>query len=339
MTRSLDIIFPQAGQVALVEREVGPPGGGQVLCRTESSLISTGTETLCLRGERDPDTNWSEFIRFPFDPGYSAVGRVIAVGPDVDGFAVGDRVSALVSHRQYFTLDCEQATLIPPDITSEDAAWTTLACVTQLGIRRAALQLGEAVGVIGLGILGQLVVQYLALSGARQIVAIDLSTQRLELARRHGATDSVLLDAAAAREHVQAITSGKMLDVVFDVTGHPAVLAPATRLLRKLGRVILLGDTTTPARQHLGPRVVADSISIMGIHGSMYPAEPSAYHPWTFQAMAELFFTYLAQGRMAVADLVTLRCDPRMAPSVYTQLLTDRSAIGGVLFDWGQLAP
>ena len=47
-----------------------------------------------------------------------------------------------------------------------------------------------------------------------------------------------------------------MADVVFDITGHPAVLAPASLLLRKLGRLVLLGDSPTPSLQNLGPRIV-----------------------------------------------------------------------------------
>ncbi len=129
-----------------------------------------------------------------------------------------------------------------------------------------------------------------------------------------------------------------MLDIVYDVTGNPAVLAAATQLVRPLGRVILLGDTPTPSLQQIGPRVVADSISIMGIHGTMHPAQVSAYAPWTFRAMADLFFTYLIQGRMRVSDLVTMRCDPREAPALYGQLLADRQSIGGVLFDWSVLS-
>src|SRR5207253_943239 len=82
------------------------------------------------------------------------------------------------------------------------------------------------------------------------------------------------------------ITDGRMLDVVFDVTGHPAVLAPCTRLLRKLGRLVLLGDTPTPSRQGMGPRVLTDSLSILAIHALMRPDVASEFDPWTAGAMA-----------------------------------------------------
>jgi threonine dehydrogenase-like Zn-dependent dehydrogenase len=142
------------------------------------------------------------------------------------------------------------------------------------------------------------------------------------------------LSAADARGEVERITGGRMLDVVFDVTGHPAVLAPCTRLLRKLGRAVLLGDTPTPSRQGMGPRVLADSLSILAIHALMRPEVASEFNPWTAEEMTALFFDYLRQGRMRVADLVTHRHDPADAPSVYAGLVRDRSTAIGVLFDW-----
>jgi threonine dehydrogenase-like Zn-dependent dehydrogenase len=194
--------------------------------------------------------------------------------------------------------------------------------------------LGEDAGIVGLGILGQLVVQYLALSGARRIVAIDPAQGRLEMARSHGATHTLALDVRKARLAVDALTGGKMLDAVFDITGHPSVLAQCVPLLRKLGRVVLLGDTPTPTQQFLGPGVVSDSIAILGIHGTMAPDVATVFNPWTAREMVALFFDYLMQGRMRVADLVTHRYSPLDAREVYARLMQDRSFATGVVFDW-----
>jgi threonine dehydrogenase-like Zn-dependent dehydrogenase len=53
--------------------------------------------------------------------------------------------------------------------------------------------------------------------------------------------------------------------------------------------------------------------------------------------MVSLFFDYLSQGRMRVADLVTHRVSPLEAPQVYEMLRRDRSAAIGVIFDWSLL--
>jgi 2-desacetyl-2-hydroxyethyl bacteriochlorophyllide A dehydrogenase len=335
--KSVNIVFPGPNQVETREEPVAAPGPGELLCEAEASLISTGTETHCLRGVFDPGTNWADWVRYPFYPGYSMSARVAAIGEGVQGFQVGDRIAAPAPHRQRFSLASGLAIRAPQGIDADTACWMLLSVTTQLGVRRAALELGESVGVIGLGLLGQLVVQYLSVSGARRIVAIDTLQSRLDLARAHGATHTLALDAASAREPIQALTGGQMLDVVFEITGHPAVLAPAIQLVRKLGRVVLLGDTPTPSQQMLGPGVVSNSVAILGIHGSQTPATATEYSQWTREAIASLFFDYVLQERMRVNDLITHRFSPLEAAHVYHMLLTDRASLMGVVFDWSRL--
>jgi threonine dehydrogenase-like Zn-dependent dehydrogenase len=201
-----------------------------------------------------------------------------------------------------------------------------------------ALELGESVAVVGLGALGQLVVRYLSLLGARRVVAIDTTASRLELARAGGATDTIEADAATAVEIVRELTEGRMLDAAFDVTGHPAVLAPTTGLVHALGRVVLLGDTPTPSRQPLGPRIVADSITITGVHASSAPEVATLRDPWTQAAMAGLFYDLVSSGRMDVDSLTTHRFAPEQAAEVYDALRHDRASHLGVFLDWTGVA-
>lgn len=335
--KSLYVVFPEKEKIEIREETIAPPKHGEVLCAAEKSLVSIGTETACLRGVFEPGTNWAEWVKYPFRPGYSMAARVIAVGQGVTSLKEGDRLATWVEHQQFFKIQPHQAHLVPEGLSNDEAPWAILACTTQLGVRRAELQLGETVGVIGLGLLGQLVTQYLAVAGARRVIAIDPLPGRLELAKAHGATHTLALDAAGARPEIEKITNGRMLDVVFDITGHPAVLAPAIQLLRRLGRVVLLGDSPTPSQQHLGPGVVSNSIAILGVHGTASPEQATDFSPWSAPEMAALFFDYLRQGRMRVADLITHRYSPLDAPQVYANLRQDRSAAMGVIFDWGLL--
>lgn len=332
--KSSYIVFPEPNKVSVAEEEITPPERGEILCQTERSLISIGTETYCLRGVFDPGTNWASWTQYPFRPGYSMAARVMAVGQDVQGVREGDRIVAWVEHQQYFKIQADEVFPVPDGISAEEATWATLATTTQLGVRRAQLQLGESVGVVGVGMLGQLVVQYLVASGCRRIVAMDMVQKRLDSARAHGATDTLALDVESARAEVESLTGGKMLDAVWDITGNPNVLAPATRLLRRLGRLVLLGDTPTPTQQHLGPGILSNSIAILGIHGSARPMDGSDFYPWGAREMVSLFFDYLLQKRMRVADLITHHVSPQQAPEVYGMLQRDRSAAIGVIFDW-----
>jgi 2-desacetyl-2-hydroxyethyl bacteriochlorophyllide A dehydrogenase len=347
--KSKYVVYPKAGEIDVWEEEITPPEPGEILCAAEKSLISIGTELHCLRGEFDPGTNWYDWVKYPFRPGYSMVGRVIAVGSSVKNMKEGDRVATYDFHQQYFKVklyDVEKrydvpigigVYVVPDDISSEDATWRSLAVTTQNALRRATFQFGETSCVVGLGILGQLVTQYLAAAGARRIIVIDPVASRLELAKKHGATHTLQIDVKDALEPMSEMTNGWLCDVVFDVTGHPATLAPCVQLVRRMGRLVLLGDTPKPTQQVLGPGVVYKSIAILGIHGYAVPEKTTEFTPWTVEEMSTLFFNYLSRGKMNVSDLVTHRYSPLQAPEVYKKLLTDRSSDVGVILDWTML--
>ena len=246
---STNIVFPAARSVVLEKEPVPELRPGEVLCRARKSLLSIGTETFCLKGDRDPGTYWEEYIRYPFHPGYSMAAEVIDVAEGVSRWKIGARVTSLHAHRQFFVADEGDLFAVPDDISDVEATWASLARTTQLAVRRAELRLGETAVVVGLGILGQLVTQYLNLSGMRRIIVVDPSQPRAALARNGGATHVIPGTAEEARAEVEAITGGNMADVVFEITGHPSVLSPATLLLRKLGRLVLLGDSPKPSLQ------------------------------------------------------------------------------------------
>jgi threonine dehydrogenase-like Zn-dependent dehydrogenase len=212
-----------------------------------------------------------------------------------------------------------------------------MATIAQNGVRRAEHRLGDAVAVIGLGLLGQLVVQYVRLLGARQVIAIDTAERRLQMARTHGATTTLALNVAQAREEVLALTEGMGVEVVYDVTGVAAVFGPALRLLRRFGRLVLLGDTGSPSDQHLVGEVIMKGLQIIGAHDSNSPPVSTDHTYWSSLRMADLFFAYLLRGDMRVSDLITHRYIPQDAPEAYRMLREERASAMGVIFDWTQL--
>ena len=334
MVESTYIYYPAANEIAVGADEVASPGEGQILCRAEASLISIGTESYCLRGVFDPGTNWANWVSYPFRPGYSMVARVVALGDGVNPAWEGRRVLLSAPHQQYTLTTPDRAHPIPEGVSAEEAAWGPLAATTQLAVRRAELALGEMVGVVGLGMLGQLVTQYLHVAGARRIIAIDMEQGRLDRAATHGATDIICATAEDARPIVQELTGGRMLDAVWDVTGHPAVLSQCVQLVRRLGRVVLTGDTPNPTQQYLGPGVLSNAIGILGIHSTAVAPSYSEFSPWPQEEIVGLFYDYVLQGRMRVSDLITHRHAPAEAPDVYRRLQTERASSIGVIFDW-----
>ena len=346
---SLDILFLAKDTVNVREQPVPEVRAGEILVRFQRSLISTGTECICLQRNFAPGSHWDTWVKYPFRPGYSAVGVVIEAGDfvkggdfvkdaaDVPTVAVGDRVALPVKHGQYAVANESRAVKVPESVSTDAAAWFYLACIAQNAVRRAEHRLGDDVVVIGAGILGQLVVQFVRLLGANRIVVIDTAPARLALAAAHGATHTLTVASGDAEDAVSSITDGRLADVVYDITGNAAVLPTALPLARRFGKVLLLGDTGTPSDQRLTGDIIRRGVTLIGAHSSNPPPAATDYAHWTHEHMTKLFFTYLERGQMQVEDLITHRFDPREAAAAYAMLTKDRSQALGVLFDWTRL--
>ncbi|HTW15348.1 MAG TPA: Zn-dependent alcohol dehydrogenase [Nocardioides sp.] len=131
---------------------------------------------------------------------------------------------------------------IPEEVPAEVACLLGCGVMTGVGsaINGARIRPGETVAVIGCGGVGLNVVQGARLAGAGQIVAVDLSAAKLDLARRFGATHVVDGSAPDAVTDVRELTAGGA-DHVFDVVGVPATLADALRMLRAGRTAYLVG--------------------------------------------------------------------------------------------------
>jgi 2-desacetyl-2-hydroxyethyl bacteriochlorophyllide A dehydrogenase len=300
------------------------------------SLISTGTEGICLGRLFEPDSHWDHWVKYPFYPGYNMAGVVREVGAGVSDWKPGDRVAARTGHRLYNITNVEGARLakIPDAVSDETACWFGMASIAQTGVRAASHKLGDSVVIIGMGLLGQLVTQFVRLMGAREIIAIDTSEPRLQMAKAHGATQTLAMGVAEAHDAVWELTSGRGADVVYDITGHPAVFAPALGLARRFGELLLLGDAGSPSEQRLTSDVILRGVRIIGAHDGHPPVVATDDNYWSVLHMTELFFTYLQREQMRLDDLITHRYKPEQASEAYEMLMTNRSAAMGVVFDW-----
>ncbi|MCC7205331.1 MAG: zinc-binding alcohol dehydrogenase [Phycisphaeraceae bacterium] len=307
------------------------------MVQTTCSLISTGTECICLRGQFEPGTSYAGWVKYPFQPGYSLVGRVLKVGSNVKDFREGDRITCPAKHGQYALTNAGQARPIPDGVSDEEASWATLAYITQHGFRKAKLRLGETVVVVGVGMLGQLIVQYARTAGAGEVIAVDTAASRLAMAAAHGATATIQKPVAETVDDIKRINAGRLADVVFDMTGHPDVFAAALRLPRRFGKMVLIGDVASPAQQRMAQDLIMRDITLVGSHATNPVPSPSdwAGH-WSQNNMVSLFFRLLLRGQMRVVDLVTHRFDPQDAAGAFELLMQRRSEAMGVAFSWAK---
>ena len=316
------IVFRGQNEIALEAFEPPVAGPGEVRLRTLRTLISAGTEGIVLHRRFAPDTHWDRWVRYPFFPGYCAVSVVEAVGPGVEGFAVGDRVASRTGHASVAVVAADRAFAVPAGARTEDLPWFALAKIALVGARAAEFRLEDGVLIIGAGPIGQMALRW-ALAAGTRAVALDPLAPRVEHSARGGASATVALPAAGAREAVIGAL-GEAPRVVIDTTGHPAVFAAALGLVADRGRVVVLGDAPAPAEQRLTSDVITRGLTIVGAHDVHLPETAGSYAP---------FFDLLARGRFPLGGLTTHVFRPEEFGKAYALVTTTGDAMG-VAFDW-----
>src|SRR5689334_16502366 len=139
------IIFAAKDKVEVVEEPLDQPKPGELQIETQRTLISTGTELICLGQKFAPGTNWEAWVKYPFRSGYLNAGRVIGMGDAVTGFKIGDRVAARFHHTSHLNFPADRVIRIPDNLSDEDAAWMGLGKITQVGVRTAEHKMGDNV--------------------------------------------------------------------------------------------------------------------------------------------------------------------------------------------------
>jgi NADPH:quinone reductase-like Zn-dependent oxidoreductase len=121
--KSVNVYFVGPEQVEVREEQVRDPGPGEVLIKAETSLISTGTELICYARRVEAGSHWDQWVQYPFQPGYSHVGTVVAAGDGVKELEVGTRVATRRPHHQYVIASAASALPVPERVSSSDATW------------------------------------------------------------------------------------------------------------------------------------------------------------------------------------------------------------------------
>src|ERR1043166_2389548 len=145
---------------------------------------------------------------------------------------------------------------LPSDLAPDTFIGGGCGLVTALhAVDMAELKLGESVAVLGAGPVGQSCVAFASLSGAGEIVAVGAPAQRLEFARRMGATATLGLDLSPEERisAVRGLTGGRGSDVVIEASGAPEAVRQALDLVRDGGRVVVCGQYTDNGSIEINP--------------------------------------------------------------------------------------
>lgn len=252
------------------------------ICGTDAAEYSHGPLLISLDAPQG-DSGHSG----PVVLGHEFVGEVIEVADDVSGFAPGDRV---VTGAGVWCGRCElcqagrpnlcaryyavglhidgglaervavpafTCAVVPDGTSDQSAAMAQPMAIALHGLNRAAAEPGQAIVVIGAGGIGAFVLAAAAVLGLGPLVAVDISESRLAAARELG--DVVAVDAGAddAAAQIRAATGGGA-HVVVEASGAPPAPELALEVVRRGGRIVLLGLQTAPRALDLHDLVVRE---------------------------------------------------------------------------------
>jgi threonine dehydrogenase-like Zn-dependent dehydrogenase len=321
------LVAPGLGRLEVGEADVPALGPTGVLVRTMVSGVSAGTEKRKVYtaelGPNDVRGPWPAIGAF----GYMAAGVVEAVGTDVRGLDVGDRVycgRTWGAHREFVDTDAAQVVRLPDDLGWVEAACSYWAVPPLLGLLAAEPQYGGDAAVVGLGPLGLMGVQHLARL-SRRVWALDTVHERRDLALQLGAT--------AAGDPREAWPFDERPDVVLEVSGTQPGLETALAIVRPQGRVALVGsqqrlngfDLFWPL-QNSGARIVPlyreGAASVQSVAGN-----PT-------QRWLPLIHELLLRGWLRIDPLITWVVSPELAPAAFELLHRRPELAVGMAIAW-----
>jgi 2-desacetyl-2-hydroxyethyl bacteriochlorophyllide A dehydrogenase len=313
----------EQGKVKLLDSELGEIGNDEILVKTLFSTVSPGTELAWINHmENTPGV-------YPYFPGYSCCGKIEKIGKDVKDLEIGDVVTANVSHCSRFIQKASKCIKIPSPVDFLEASAFRLASISLQGIRKADIQIGDDVAVLGLGAIGNLAAQLAFVAGAGKVVAFDFVESRRVLAHSCG--------ILYCKENGNTPDNENAFNVVIEATGNPKAVVTALKMVKPLGTVILLGSTRGLVD---GLNVYADihrkGITVIGAH-EMHRAhsEQDCFGHFKSNVIDEqTIINLLAEKRICIRPLISEVEKPGNAQTVYDKLGARNSSWILVSFDF-----
>lgn len=342
------------GKSTVEDVPVPTPREGQALVKVEASLVSAGTERMVVefaekslvgkarsrpdlvkqvidKGKREGWVNTAQaaFNRLdqPMALGYSSAGTIVALGKNMSGFKVGQRVACagggFATHAEYNVVPRNLLTPLPKNVDFESAAFTTLGAIALHGFRLAEPQIAENVAIIGMGLLGLLAAQ-IAAAGGCNVLGIDVDPARITLASSLGLKAVRRADAV---DSAVTFTANRGFDVILicadTKSNDPVELAGV--IARDRARIVATGAVglSFPRKVYYEKELSFINSRSYGPgrydleyeeHGNDYPL---GYVRWTEGRNFEAVVDMMASGKLNVQPLITHRFDISEATKAY----------------------
>ena len=268
----------------LTEVDVPEPQDSEVLIKVESCSICGGDVKIVTRGTLKQGKMGELII------GHEYAGTIVKLGPNVDEFAIGDRVTVEVhkgcgkcrscldgkitsclnygdiakGHRangfttnggfaDYAVNHINTVNKIPDNISFDEATIITTAGTALFGIGRSGgFIAGDNVAVLGPGSIGLMAVQCAKALGAGKVILTGTRDERLELGRELGADETINVKKEDTVARIQELTEGYGADLVLVTSGTETTFQQALRAVRKGGDITLLAHFEDPVKIDVG---------------------------------------------------------------------------------------
>lgn len=271
-------VFHGRGDVRIEHVPTPAPGSGQALvkvlrsgiCGTDATEYKAGPIMFPIEKPHPKSGHVGPLII-----GHEFVGEIVALGPDVDGFAVGDHVASgagvacgtcqrcrqgrtnlcerYVTHglnidgglAEYVAVAVSTLVRIPADCSLDAAGVSQPLAVGLHAARRSGIADGDRVVLFGAGAIGTFILAGLVSLADADITVVDFAGERLERALRLGATRVVPVDDGL-QDALREIVGPQGADVVIEATGAPGQLDVCVRLVRPGGTILEVGLPAKP---------------------------------------------------------------------------------------------
>lgn len=340
----MGVVTDGSGSVSLLEAPDPTPTAGQVKVRAACSLVSGGTELhYAFAAPVDGE---------PRRLGYCSAGFIEAVGADVNELGVGMPVIAMgwghAVHAEAIVVPRRLVVPVPPSLPLEQAVFANLGATALHSLHRAGPIADRWLLILGAGLVGHLVARLAVASGAR-VVLVDAIDERLRYAPR--AVNALpMLNGIAVSQRVRELTRGHGIDTIMLCTSGPGGF-PTELCLEWLARgpdgnrrgtIVAVGRF--PLQIGLAAEIGNVDIRVASRCGTGYRDEayvhgrtsyPAPLGEATVDANLLTCLTWIEQGRLSVAELISHRMELAQAPQAY-ELLRDARRTMGIIFTYAR---
>lgn len=280
--------------------------------------------------------------------GYSLSGVVVEIGNKVKGFKIGDRVACAgagkANHAEFVAIPKNLAVKISKNLDFPSASSVTLGAIAMQGLRRADVKLGENIAVIGLGLLGQILIQLLKANGTR-VIGFDIDDKKVKLAKEIGIDQAYNPSINNILEKVFRFSQENGVDTAIITASAPnnnEIIQQAMEMTRKKGKVVVIGDVGLgPKRAPFYEKEIDYLISTSygpGRYDQNYEEKgidyPFAYVRWTEKRNMEEYLKLLSEKKIDFQKLISKVFPIEEASEAYKFLEENHPIKPAVLLDY-----